>query len=80
MPVATDPNEVGLYTTGTYLMAGLEVADLNGAQKSLPLAEPARDAPAVIAATTPTPPPPSPSSARPRSSAAPSPRTRALSL
>ena len=58
MPVPTDPNEVGLYTTGTYILAGLEVADLNGPQKSLPLAEPARDAPEVIAATTPAPPAP----------------------
>jgi hypothetical protein len=58
MPVPTDPNEVGLYTTGTYLLAGLEIADLNGPQKSLPLAEPARDAPEVIAATTPAPPAP----------------------
>src|SRR5690606_8742218 len=58
MPVPTDPNEIGLYTTGTYILAGLEVADLNGPQKSLPLAEPARDAPEVIAATTPAPPAP----------------------
>ncbi len=58
MPVATDPNEVGLYTTGTYLLAGLQVADLHGPLKSLPLAEPARDTPEVIAATTPTPPAP----------------------
>lgn len=58
MPVPTDPNEVGLYTTGTYILAGLEIADLNGPTQSLPEAEPARDAPAVIAATTPTPPAP----------------------
>ena len=58
MPVATDPAEVGLYTTGTYILAGLEVADLNGPVQSLPHAEPARDTAEVIAATTPTPPAP----------------------
>src|SRR5690606_28625868 len=61
MPVPTDPNEVGLYTTGTYILAGLEVADLNGPQQSLPLAEPARPAPEVTAAPTPAPPAPAPS-------------------
>lgn len=58
MPVATDPNEVGLYTTGTYILAGLEVADLNGPVQTLPEAEPSRDSAEVIAATTPTPPAP----------------------
>lgn len=58
MPVATDPDDVGLYTTGTYILAGLEVADLNGSAQTLPEAEPARDSAEVIAATTPTPPAP----------------------
>lgn len=58
MPVVTDPNEVGLYTTGTYILAGLEIADLNGPVQTLPEAEPARDSAEVIAATTPTPPAP----------------------
>ena len=58
MPVATDPGEVGLYTTGTYILAGLEIADLNGPAQSLPAAEPARDSAEVIAATTPAPPAP----------------------
>ncbi|QYF88205.1 glycoside hydrolase family 88 protein [Brevundimonas sp. PAMC22021] len=57
-PVRTRPEEVGLYATGAYLLAGLEVADLNGSVKGLPVAEPARDTPEVIAATTPTPPAP----------------------
>ena len=58
MPVATKPDEVGLYTTGTYILAGLQIADLNGPVQTLPVAEPKRDAPEVIAATTPTPPAP----------------------
>jgi rhamnogalacturonyl hydrolase YesR len=58
MPVATDPDDVGLYTTGTYILAGLEIADLTGPVQTLPEPEPARDSAAVVAATTPTPPAP----------------------
>jgi rhamnogalacturonyl hydrolase YesR len=57
-PVSTAPNDTGLYATGTYILAGLEIADLNGPVKHLPVAEPSRDTPEVIAATTPTPPAP----------------------
>ncbi|WP_292044761.1 MULTISPECIES: glycoside hydrolase family 88 protein [unclassified Brevundimonas] len=57
-PVSTSPEDVGLYVSGTYILAGLEVADLNGPPQSLPKAEPARDTDEVIAATTPVPPPP----------------------
>jgi rhamnogalacturonyl hydrolase YesR len=57
-PVPTAETDVGLYATGTYLLAGIEVMDLNGAVQSLPEAPPARDSDAVIAATTPTPPAP----------------------
>ena len=58
MPVHTRPEETGLYATGAYVLAGLEIADLNGPVQSLPQAEPERDTPEVIAATTPTPPAP----------------------
>ncbi|WP_395945016.1 glycoside hydrolase family 88 protein [Brevundimonas sp.] len=57
-PVSTRPDETGLYATGAYLLAALEAADLHGEIQSLPQAEPARDTPEVVAATTPTPPPP----------------------
>lgn len=57
-PVPTRRDETGLYATGGYLLAGLEVADLNGPVQALPEGEPPRDAPEVIAATTPVPPPP----------------------
>lgn len=57
-PVSTRPDEVGLYATGAYLLAGLEMMDLHGPVQPLPEPEPARDSPEVIAATTPTPPPP----------------------
>jgi len=57
-PVSTDPEDVGLYASGTYILAGLEVASLNDPVRSLPLAEPTRDTAAVIAATTPVPPAP----------------------
>ena len=57
-PVSTAPTDTGLYVAGTYILAGLEIADLSGPVKSLPLAEPARDSAEVIAATTPTPPAP----------------------
>ena len=57
-PVSTAATDTGLYATGTYILAGLEIADLSEPTQSLPAAEPARDAPEVIAATTPTPPAP----------------------
>ena len=57
-PVSTDPEDVGLYASGTYILAGLEVASLNDPVRSLPLAEPTRDTAEVIAATTPVPPAP----------------------
>lgn len=57
-PVSTAPGDVGLYVSGAYILAGLEVADLNGPTQGLPEPEPARDAPEVIAATTPVPPAP----------------------
>ena len=57
-PVSTDPEDVGLYASGTYILSGLEVASLNDPVRSLPLAEPTRDTAEVIAATTPVPPAP----------------------
>ncbi len=57
-PVSTAADDTGLYATGTYILAGLEIADLNGPAQSLPEPEPARDTAEVIAATTPTPPAP----------------------
>lgn len=57
-PVSTDPEDVGLYASGTYILAGLEVASLNDPVRSLPMAEPTRDTAEVIAATTPVPPAP----------------------
>lgn len=57
-PVSTRPQDTGLYATGAYILAGLEVANLSGPVHSLPKSEPALDAPATIAATTPTPPAP----------------------
>ncbi len=57
-PVSTAPEDVGLYVSGTYILAGLEIADLNGPVQALPEPEPARDAAEVIAATTPVPPAP----------------------
>lgn len=57
-PVATAPGDVGLYASGTYILAGLEIADLNGPVQTLPEAEPVRDTPDIIAATTPVPPAP----------------------
>ncbi|WP_404415954.1 glycoside hydrolase family 88 protein [Brevundimonas vesicularis] len=57
-PVSTDLEDVGLYASGTYILAGLEVASLNDPVRSLPLAEPTRDTTDVIAATTPVPPAP----------------------
>ena len=57
-PVSTDPEDVGLYASGTYILAGLEVASLNDPVRSLPLTEPTRDTAEVIAATSPVPPAP----------------------
>jgi rhamnogalacturonyl hydrolase YesR len=57
-PVPTVESDVGLYASGAYLLAGIEVMDLNGAAQPLPEAPPARDSDLVIAATTPTPPAP----------------------
>lgn len=57
-PVSTAPADTGLYVSGTYILAGLEIAALNGPARTLPEAEPARDTPGVIAATTPIPPAP----------------------
>ncbi|MBO9623583.1 MAG: glycoside hydrolase family 88 protein [Sphingomonas sp.] len=57
-PVHTEPQETGPYASGAYVLAALEIADLSAPAKALPHAEPAPDAPARIAATTPVPPPP----------------------
>jgi rhamnogalacturonyl hydrolase YesR len=57
-PVPTRAEETGLYATGAYILAGLEVMDLHGPRQSLPEAEPKLDRPEMIAATTPAPPPP----------------------
>lgn len=57
-PVHTRPEETGLYASGAYVLAGLEIADLAGEPQALPEPEPGRDTPEVIAATTPAPPAP----------------------
>lgn len=57
-PVPTLPGDVGLYGTGGYLLAGLEVAQLGQPVRALPEQQPARDDDAVILATTPQPPVP----------------------
>ncbi|MDC7682594.1 glycoside hydrolase family 88 protein [Asticcacaulis sp. BYS171W] len=57
-PVPTRAEETGPYATGAYVLAGLEVADLNDAVQSLPEALQGRDHPDTVMATTPTPPPP----------------------
>jgi len=57
-PVRTLPDETGPYANGAYILAALEIADLNGAVQNLPHAEPAKDAAQTIAATTVVPPPP----------------------
>ncbi|WP_343699547.1 glycoside hydrolase family 88 protein [Caulobacter sp.] len=54
-PVPTTATDIGPYGTGAFLLAGLEVMNLAKPTTALPLAEPPRDAPAFIAATTPTP-------------------------
>ncbi|HVJ02966.1 MAG TPA: glycoside hydrolase family 88 protein, partial [Sphingomonas sp.] len=57
-PVHTSPEETGPYASGAYVLAALEIADLGQPTKALPHAEPAPDAAARVAATTPVPPPP----------------------
>ncbi len=57
-PVATQPGDVGLYGTGAYLLAGIEVAGLADRPRALPEPQPARDTAAIVAATTPQPPAP----------------------
>lgn len=57
-PVHTRPEETGPYANGAYILAALEIADLNGPVQTLPRAEPGPDTPARIAATTPQPPAP----------------------
>jgi len=57
-PVSTRPEDTGLYASGTYILAGLEIADLDGPAQTLPEPEPERDTPEVVAATTPVPPAP----------------------
>lgn len=54
-PVNTRPDEVGPYATGAYLLAGLEVIDLNKPTQTLPEAPLPRDDEATIFATTPQP-------------------------
>lgn len=57
-PVSTRSEDTGFYASGTYILAGLEIADLDGPAQTLPEPEPERDTPEVIAATTPVPPAP----------------------
>lgn len=54
-PVPTRLDDVGPYATGAYLLAGLEVMDLNGPAQALPEPALARDDEATIFATTPQP-------------------------
>jgi len=54
-PVTTAPDDIGPYGTGAFLLAGLEVMTLGKPVTALPLAEPAPDAAAFVAATSPTP-------------------------
>jgi rhamnogalacturonyl hydrolase YesR len=54
-PVPTSADDVGPYATGAYLLAGLEMMDLNGAAQALPEPALARDDDATILATTPQP-------------------------
>jgi len=55
-PVPTRPDDVGPYATGAYLLAGLEMMDLNGPAQPLPARALPRDDEATILATTPQPP------------------------
>jgi len=54
-PVPTKADDVGPYATGAFLLAGLEVADLNGPAQALPEPPLSRDDDATILATTPQP-------------------------
>jgi rhamnogalacturonyl hydrolase YesR len=54
-PVPTMPDDVGPYATGAYLLAGLEIMDLNGAAQPLPEPALVRDDEATVLATTPQP-------------------------
>ncbi|GGX80686.1 glycoside hydrolase family 88/105 protein [Pseudoduganella dura] len=54
-PVPTAADDVGPYATGSYLLAGLEVMDLNGPVQALPQPPLPRDDEATILATTPQP-------------------------
>lgn len=54
-PVPTKPTDVGPYATGAYLLAGIEVMDLNEPMQSLPEAPLPRDSDDAILATTPQP-------------------------
>ncbi|TWI67437.1 rhamnogalacturonyl hydrolase YesR [Pseudoduganella lurida] len=54
-PVPTRSDDVGPYATGAYLLAGLEVMDLDGPVQALPEAALPRDDEATILATTPQP-------------------------
>lgn len=54
-PVTTAPDDIGPYGAGAFLLAGLEVMNLGKPTTALPLAEPAPDAAAFVAATSPTP-------------------------
>lgn len=57
-PVVTKLSDTGPYATGAYILAGLEMMDLNAPVQSLPESEPKRDSDAFILATTPQPPAP----------------------
>jgi rhamnogalacturonyl hydrolase YesR len=57
-PVHTLPTETAPYANGAYILATLEIANLSQGPRSLPEAEPVKDAPEVIAATSPAPPAP----------------------
>jgi len=54
-PVTTAPDDIGPYGAGAFLLAGLEVMNLGKPTTALPLAEPAPDAAAFVAATSPVP-------------------------
>jgi rhamnogalacturonyl hydrolase YesR len=54
-PVTTAPDDIGPYGAGAFLLAGLEVMNLSKPTTALPLAEPAPDAAAFVAATSPVP-------------------------
>ncbi len=54
-PVTTAPDDIGPYGAGAFLLAGLEVMNLSKPTTALPLAEPAPDAAAFVAATMPVP-------------------------